>query len=96
MESADWADMKRLRILIEEVGEVAKCFNEWDLGHLTTSEAMEEVRAELIQVTAMAGAWADVIFVGVDKRPHSRACGWRIHGHGPACHPNCPTCGRAS
>jgi hypothetical protein len=28
--------------------------------------------------------------------PHSRACGWRNHPHGPDCHGNCPTChGRA-
>jgi hypothetical protein len=26
-------------------------------------------------------------------RPHSRACGFRAHPHGPECHPNCPTCG---
>jgi hypothetical protein len=24
--------------------------------------------------------------------PHSRACDWRKHEHGPACHSNCPTC----
>lgn len=24
--------------------------------------------------------------------PHSRACGIRQHDHGPACHPNCPSC----
>ncbi len=31
-----------------------------------------------------------------DDRPHSRACGWRNHDHGSACHSNCPTCqGRA-
>lgn len=28
-----------------------------------------------------------------DVRPHSRACGFRRHDHGPDCHPNCPTCG---
>lgn len=28
-----------------------------------------------------------------DRRPHSRACGWRHHEHGTACHSNCPTCG---
>ena len=28
----------------------------------------------------------------LDSRPHSRACGWRAHPHGSACHPNCPTC----
>lgn len=27
-----------------------------------------------------------------DRRPHSRACGWQRHDHGPACHTNCPTC----
>jgi hypothetical protein len=27
-----------------------------------------------------------------DERPHSRACGMRIHNHGPACAPDCPTC----
>jgi hypothetical protein len=25
--------------------------------------------------------------------PHSRACGFRLHEHGPECHTNCPTCG---
>lgn len=25
--------------------------------------------------------------------PHSRACGWKQHSHGTACHANCPTCG---
>ena len=24
--------------------------------------------------------------------PHSRACGFSRHDHGPDCHPNCPTC----
>jgi hypothetical protein len=28
-----------------------------------------------------------------DRRPHSRACGFRVHPHGNACHSNCPTCG---
>ena len=27
-----------------------------------------------------------------DPSPHSRACGWRAHPHGPECSPNCPTC----
>lgn len=32
-------------------------------------------------------------FHGVeDQRPHSRACGWRNHPHGPECSTNCPTC----
>lgn len=40
-------------------------------------------------VNAVKGAQ----FREVDTRPHSRACGWRLHDHGPACHRNCPTCG---
>jgi hypothetical protein len=31
-----------------------------------------------------------------DERPHSRACGIRIHNHGPACAPDCPTCVEAA
>lgn len=31
--------------------------------------------------------------VEIDRRPHSRACGWRQHPHGSACSVNCPTCG---
>ena len=27
-----------------------------------------------------------------DPSPHSRACGWRAHPHGPECSTNCPTC----
>lgn len=27
-----------------------------------------------------------------DERPHSRACGIRVHDHGTDCHTNCPTC----
>ena len=28
-----------------------------------------------------------------DRRPHSRACGWRKHDHGVDCAPSCQTCG---
>lgn len=32
-------------------------------------------------------------FAGVeDQRPHSRACGWQNHPHGPECSISCPTC----
>ena len=29
----------------------------------------------------------------VPELPHSRACGIHMHEHGPACSPDCPTCG---
>lgn len=34
----------------------------------------------------------DQLRAGFDTRPHSRACGWKAHTHGPACSTNCPTC----
>lgn len=30
---------------------------------------------------------------GIDRRPHSRACGIAPHSHGTACSRDCPTCG---
>jgi len=40
--------------------------------------------------------WADPEGYPAGSLPHSRACGWREHDHGSACHSNCPTChGRA-
>jgi len=61
MESAAWDDMKRLRILVEEVGEIARAFNELDLGNATIQETRERAKGECVQVAAMAGAWADVL-----------------------------------
>lgn len=56
-----WAvdDYARLSILMEEVGEVAREFNEAELGGCGLN--LTALRTELIQVTAMAGAWADAI-----------------------------------
>ena len=61
MESWIPASMLRLSILLEEVGEVAREFNEAALGDGAIDLA--SLRAELIQVAAMAGAWADAIEV---------------------------------
>lgn len=30
--------------------------------------------------------------MSTDQRPHSRACGWAHHDHGPQCSQDCPTC----
>jgi hypothetical protein len=35
-------------------------------------------------------------FKEVVQQPHSRACGFEEHSHGPACHHNCPTCAGGS
>lgn len=54
----------RMTILMEEVGEVAREFNEAQGGSLDRSA----LRAELLQVAAMATAWADAIDPGVTFR----------------------------
>ncbi len=60
----------RLAILMEEVGEVAKVYNNarhrahamgWDEADMFSGQAEAELRAELVQVAAMAGAWADAL-----------------------------------
>lgn len=57
MESATPTAARRLSILVEEVGEVAKEFN--DAEHELRPVDLEKLRKELIQVAAMAASWAD-------------------------------------
>jgi NTP pyrophosphatase (non-canonical NTP hydrolase) len=52
-EQMPWTDPIWLPVLVEEVGEVARA--------LCDGETPERVREELIQVAAMAQAWADAI-----------------------------------
>lgn len=59
MESMDPLALIRLSILMEEVGEVAREFN--DARHHGVEPDASALRKELIQVAAMAGAWADVL-----------------------------------
>jgi NTP pyrophosphatase (non-canonical NTP hydrolase) len=67
MEALDPLDLVRLAILVEEFGEVAREFNEarriadamFGDGVLANNIARDDLRAELIQVAAMAAAWAD-------------------------------------
>jgi NTP pyrophosphatase (non-canonical NTP hydrolase) len=58
MESLAVDDLTRLTVLVEEVGEVARVFNE---GRHSPPADFRALRAELIQVAAMAGAWADAL-----------------------------------
>ena len=70
MEMLPVTDMTRLSVLVEEIGEVAREFNE--ARHRTHAELLPQtereqsidlaaLRKELIQVAAMAAAWADAI-----------------------------------
>lgn len=46
-------DLERLSALMEEVGEVARCFNE--------DETPEALRSELVQVAAVAVGWIEYL-----------------------------------
>jgi NTP pyrophosphatase (non-canonical NTP hydrolase) len=59
MESEPVDSYRRYTILAEEVGEVAREFNEGH--HRGTGPDLALLRKELIQVAAMAAAWADRI-----------------------------------
>jgi len=56
-ENAHWTDPEWLAILMEELGEVAH-----ELTYDVQSQRrMDRLRAELVQVAAMASAWIDSI-----------------------------------
>lgn len=57
VESSAADTFRRLAILMEEVGEVAKEFN--DAENEGRPVDLYLLRKELVQVAAMAGAWAD-------------------------------------
>lgn len=59
MEAFPADSLDRLAILTEEVGEVAKEFNE--ARHDGRSVDLAKLRKELVQTAAMALAWADAI-----------------------------------
>jgi NTP pyrophosphatase (non-canonical NTP hydrolase) len=61
MEAFPPDDMNRLAILTEEVGEVAKEFNE--ARHYGRDVDLGRLRKELVQTAAMAVAWADAILL---------------------------------
>lgn len=48
-------DMLRLTALMEEVGEVARCFNDGEI------EGCRELRDELVQVAAVCVAWIEAL-----------------------------------
>src|SRR5688500_17036282 len=64
MEALPTDDLTRLTVLMEEVGEVARWFNENRRRDMPNGE----LRAELIQVAAMAAAWADALTPPRDQR----------------------------
>ena len=49
---------RRLRVLVEEVGEVARVMNEHDHGNIDWREMGYKLIEELVQVAAMASDWS--------------------------------------
>jgi NTP pyrophosphatase (non-canonical NTP hydrolase) len=71
MESSPVRGYRRLAILVEEVGEVAKEFNEAEHRGGLDQLDLVLLRKELIQVAAMAAAWADRLGFELSSRPES-------------------------
>jgi hypothetical protein len=46
-------------ILVEEVGEVSKAFNEYNLGNISYEEFIAQLKKELPQVAAVATMWLE-------------------------------------
>lgn len=61
MERKDWDDPAWLRVVTEELGEVARCLNEMEPGHGGPEGTIENLKKELIQTAAMTAAWIDAI-----------------------------------
>lgn len=61
MEQLSWDSPRWLPVLGEEVGEVSRAINEAILQEWTNLSFRGELRAELIQVAAMACAWIEAI-----------------------------------
>lgn len=54
-----------------------------------------EDSADAIEAAAkQAQETGQPVLVKAQEGPHSRACGFEKHDHGPACSDNCPTCGK--
>lgn len=56
---------------------------------LPSSDWIEMGEPRELTVTIHPG---DQLNLQGDRRPHSRACGFRKHDHGPECARDCPTC----
>ena len=75
MEAWPVTDLRRLAILLEEVGEVAKEFNDASLAG--GEPDLAALRSELVQVATMAAAWADNTPTSPSPTPNADESGAR-------------------
>lgn len=68
MEALSWWSPRCRDIVLEEMGEIARVFNEFELGNIPARSAWAEARKEVVQLGAMVSAWA-AAFQDVDDLP---------------------------
>lgn len=71
LERVPWHSPRARDIVLEELGEVARVFNEFELGNIDARQAKLQARKEVIQLGAMVSAWADA-FSDLDSYPTRR------------------------
>ena len=57
MRSQPWNSHRRVSILAEELGEVARPLNDLDHGKISEADAVHQARGELVQLGAMVVDW---------------------------------------
>lgn len=81
-EDLDWSDLQ-VEFGLDNVGSVT-------LKLIPTGEQVAQLAA--LAVHPLPSSCAPETEEPSDDRPHSRACGYRRHPHGPLCAVDCPTC----
>lgn len=59
MEEKPWDSEWWIPVLVEEIGEIARSRNEFNLGNIGLQTHKDELRKEAVQVGAMIAAWLD-------------------------------------
>lgn len=65
MERQPWESDRWLPVLMEELGEVAREYCEWNHNNRTVEQLRNNLRSELVQLTAMTTAWTDALDDGL-------------------------------
>jgi hypothetical protein len=96
-QAAQWARYEGAVRALAVLGETVTALEDpgVTLSRSGIAAGLSEAYDELATLLAVEEPPAPVVEAppGLDLRVHSRACGIVPHGHGSACHKNCPTCG---
>jgi NTP pyrophosphatase (non-canonical NTP hydrolase) len=61
MEEKAWDNDWWIPVIVEEIGEIARSRNEYNLGNISLQTHKNELRKEAVQVGAMVAAWLDAL-----------------------------------